>query len=1118
LPDAKSPQYADVVRAFYVGVAGLQTGADDPARQNLTKATQIAPGEPAAWADLAILALRQQNFDDAFKNADQARSLLPDNSKIEQLLGTIESKRGKAPEAIAHFQKAVSLDGGNVKALYALAEETERKGEANSNAEAEKLFNQVVAKRPSNVAAQLEVARLSGRTGDSAGLQGVVGKLTAESAGWPDEAKKQITALQQSASGNARAAALQAVFLRNTLARVGQYRQDLNEVKDPADLVGDPFTTLLRLPTPASDPAAPDLAIKFDAGTLGASAAPGDALWIGAIPLDDKSKPAIIRADTASVQVGDGAKLPFPGGKATALGPNAIIGADLNYDFKTDLIFAGAAGVRIFQQNDGGGFSDITPKAKIPANVAHGAYTVASAFDVDLDGDLDIVLGSDASAPTVLRNNGDGTFAVVNPFESVTGLKAFATTDIDADGDPDVALIDGAGKLHVFSNQRLGQYRARSLPSGLDGEFVAVTAADVNSDGAVDFVLLRSDGSILRLSDKDGGSAWDSAEIARGSSVRSPGLIAADLDNNGKVDLLTGDGEVFMGGPKAADGKEFMKLLSTAGIRSFAVTDLNGDGRLDIVGLSPANAPAVLLNHGTKNYHWQDIRVRATSTKGDQRINSFGVGGSIELRAGLLLQRQPITSPVLHFGIGDHAQANVARVIWPNGVAQAEFELKTEGEILAVQRLKGSCPWLFAWDGEKMSFVKDGSPWSAALGLSINAQKVAGIQQTEEWFRIPGASLKPRDGYYDLRITAELWETYYIDHYSLMVVDHPEGTEVYTDERFAVPAPALKMYTVGEPRSFDGARDDNGQDVSAIVKNLDRNFLDTFGRGPYQGLTRDHWVELELPQDAPATGPLYLLASGWLHPTDTTVNVAIGQNSIPQPQSLSLEVPDAHGNWKAIRKELGFPAGKMKTVVLDMSGIFQPGAPRKVRVRTNLEIYWDQLQWAAPARDQNHVQHLDLASAELRYRGYSEVKAANASSPELPDYDHVSQSGQIWRDLEGYTTRPGDVRELLEKIDGRMVIANAGDELRLRFNAPPPPPAGWKRDYIMVGAGWIKDGDFNTVYSKTVLPLPYPGMKSYAAAPGRLEDDPAYKLHPADWQNYHTRYVAPDHFNNALRN
>jgi Flp pilus assembly protein TadD len=137
LPDAGSPQYADLARAFYVGVAGLQTGADDPARQNLTRATQIAPGEPAAFADLGILALRQQNFDEAFKNADQARSLLPNSSRIEQLLGTIESKRGKAPEAIAHFQKAISLDGGNVKALYALAEETERRGEATSYADAE---------------------------------------------------------------------------------------------------------------------------------------------------------------------------------------------------------------------------------------------------------------------------------------------------------------------------------------------------------------------------------------------------------------------------------------------------------------------------------------------------------------------------------------------------------------------------------------------------------------------------------------------------------------------------------------------------------------------------------------------------------------------------------------------------------------------------------------------------------------------------------------------------------------------------------------------------------------------------------------------------------------------
>ncbi|HVV43929.1 MAG TPA: tetratricopeptide repeat protein, partial [Bryobacteraceae bacterium] len=228
LPQPSTPQYKDLVRAFYVGLAGLQTGADDPAKQNLTRATQIAPGEPASWADLAVLALRQQDFDTAFKNADQARVLLPDNSRIEELLGQIESRRGKPAEAIAHLKKAVASDPGNLKALYALAEETERQGAGNSDADAGKLFAQVLAKRPANVPAQIEVARLAARTGDANTLRNTLGRLATESASWPEEAKQQITALEQAAaSPNVRAAAVRAVFLRNTLVRVPQYRQAL---------------------------------------------------------------------------------------------------------------------------------------------------------------------------------------------------------------------------------------------------------------------------------------------------------------------------------------------------------------------------------------------------------------------------------------------------------------------------------------------------------------------------------------------------------------------------------------------------------------------------------------------------------------------------------------------------------------------------------------------------------------------------------------------------------------------------------------------------------------------------------------------------------------------------
>jgi Tfp pilus assembly protein PilF len=1101
LPDPRSQQYRDTVTAFSVGLAALQSGDDVRAQEKLHLASQLAPGEPASWANLGLLSARQQDFDAAYNNVEHARSLMPEDSRIEALLGLIEDRRGKLPEAIAHLQKAVQLDPRNAKAEFSLAEETEREGKPTSDADAEKLFAKLLEQRPDNVAAQLEVARLAAKTGDTMTLQSAVGKLSQAAASWPPEVKKQMNALRDAASGaNPRAAAVRVMYLRNTLARVPDYRKSLNEVKTPSTFVSDPFVRFLKLPAPTSMPAAPDLTLQFETKPMeGAPAEP--VLWVGAIPLDDNGAASILWANQTSVQIVGGAKLRFPGGASQTIGRNAVLGVDLNYDFRTDLVFAGAGGLAFYEQQDLNHFTDITERTHLPPNILHASYTGAWAFDVDLDGDLDIVLGANEGEPIVLRNNGDETFAVIHPFPGVNGLTGFASADVDGDGTPDVALLDRDGVLHAFTNERLGQFRPQTLRAGLNGRFLAVAPADIKGDGLLDFILLRDDGAVVRFS--------DGAQVVKAQSGGSSTLIAADFDNNGSLDLLAGDGQIFLGGAKVP-----MK----AAVVSASAVDLNGDGRLDLVGLDASGHPIELLNHGSKNYGWQKTRLRAAKASGDQRINSFGIGGEIEVRAGLLTQKQPITSQLVHFGLGDHATVDVARITWPNGVVQGEFELKADQEILATQRLKGSCPWLFAWDGTQMSFVNDGAPWSSALGLHINAQVVAGIYQTEEWFKIPAESLKPRDGFYDLRITDELWETYYIDHYSLMVIDHPEGTEVYTDERFAVPPPPLKVYTTSEPHPFLSAHDDCGADVRGVVRDVDRHYLDTFGRGPYQGLTRDHWVELELPADAPANGPLYLLATGWTHPTDATVNIAIGQNHIEQPQGLSIETPDAHGKWIVAKTNLGFPAGKMKTVVLDLSGVFRPGAPRKLRLRTNLEVYWDQLAWAAAKPDRNRTQHLALDTAELRYRGFSAVKAANPSSPELPEYDKIASSGPIWHDLEGYATRFGDVRELLEKVDDRMVIVNAGDELVLRFQAPAAPPAGWKRDFIMIGDGWIKDGDFNSVYSKTVLPLPYHGMKNYDTPPGTLENDPAYKRHPEDWLTFQTRYVTPEGFERALRN
>jgi hypothetical protein len=182
-------------------------------------------------------------------------------------------------------------------------------------------------------------------------------------------------------------------------------------------------------------------------------------------------------------------------------------------------------------------------------------------------------------------------------------------------------------------------------------------------------------------------------------------------------------------------------------------------------------------------------------------------------------------------------------------------------------------------------------------------------------------------------------------------------------------------------------------------------------------------------------------------------------------------------------------------------------------LRTNLEVYWDQIEWAQGRPDISpQVTRLAPASAELRYRGYSTISQANSSSPEIPNYNRLTGARQPWHDIEGYYTRYGDVRELLDGIDDRYVIMNAGDEMALRFQAQPAPKSGWVRDYVIAGDGWIKDGDYNSTYSRTVLPLPYHARTVYDTPPGKLEDEWVYRQHPEDWEKYHTRYVTADRF------
>src|SRR6476646_8702837 len=123
LPGRSSPQYNEIVRTFYIALAALEVGHDVAAEAKLAQFTQLAPAEPAGWANWGLLALRQKNFDVAAERLERARSLANDNSNIYYLVGLLESSRGKTPEAIAALRKSVELDPKNLITTYKLAEE-----------------------------------------------------------------------------------------------------------------------------------------------------------------------------------------------------------------------------------------------------------------------------------------------------------------------------------------------------------------------------------------------------------------------------------------------------------------------------------------------------------------------------------------------------------------------------------------------------------------------------------------------------------------------------------------------------------------------------------------------------------------------------------------------------------------------------------------------------------------------------------------------------------------------------------------------------------------------------------------------------------------------------------
>jgi hypothetical protein len=307
---------------------------------------------------------------------------------------------------------------------------------------------------------------------------------------------------------------------------------------------------------------------------------------------------------------------------------------------------------------------------------------------------------------------------------------------------------------------------------------------------------------------------------------------------------------------------------------------------------------------------------------------------------------------------------------------------------------------------------------------------------------------------------------------------------------------------------------------------MDGDYVQPFAGRIMQGVVDEWTMELDLGKlsdDAglkPANVRLFLI--GWVFPTDTSLNQAILQNpTIDPPAPPSLEVIDADGRWQTVRPFIGFPSGKTKAMVIDVSDAFLTDDYR-IRIRSGMELYWDQAFFTINESDAETVsQACELRSADLHFRGFSSrVYADNAlfrngHAPEGYDYDSVTTEPR-WNEMTGRFTRYGTATTLLEAQDDRLVVMGPGDELTVSFAVPAAPtPAGWKRDFVLYNVGWDKDADLNTVYGQSSEPYPFKAMSRYPIAPD--ESQPSSQEYQQYMRDFQTREYIPYRFRDAVR-
>jgi len=1069
---AADANLAAAVRPNNLGVAYMnqQRGDDALAQFKLAIAADPALAVPHLNAGIVLLVL--QRLPESKIELEKAAKIDPANPRVWYNLGLLERAQSNCDASIDDFQQVVKLDPNSADGHYFLGSCYLEK---QNFAQAADQYRQAIHLNNMHPSAEFGLARALQRGGD------------------PAQAKVHL-----------------ARFEHITHEKLGPVM---------APTYGDQGAySLAQEIKSASPPVGPMLPIAFANVALDkSSATPANPSELGGglclIDLEGKGKPDLIalganriETDNAISYYRHNAAGGFEPASAEKLGlaakGRAIACAvgDFDNDTHPDLAIAMADRVILYRNNGDGTFADVTEKSGI-AQLNHPAGLTF--IDFDHDGDVDLfVTGSpqeNSTTPNVLwRNNGNRTFTEWTAPAALGGAGHTVSamlSDLNNDRAVDFVVAGDEG-VTLYFNPREGNFLAQPLyPKAELPPAVGLAILDYNKDGWMDIAVTHSGAPGLTLWKNLDGKHFERVPLPISDAKQAWGVTPIDVDNDGWIDLAavveTPQGNQLRVLRNKGDGT-FEDATASLGLanplsaaaRGLVALDADGDGDADLL-VSALNGPPFLLRNdgGNKN------RSVLIDLQGNAD-NKTAIGTKVEIFAGGLWQKWEVPGASGYLGqgpgnilagLGDWDQPVIVRLLWPTGVPQDELNIASKGEadVKELDRRGSSCPVVFAWNGEKYEFITD-TIGAAVIGHWVSPY-THNIPDPDEWVKVDGAQLQPKSGYLSLRLGEPMEEVNFVDQARLVAIDHPANSEVFPNERFKNDPPFAEQKTIFTAHSHPvaAAYDANGNDVTATVAKVDRQYVRDFTNLPYAGFANTHTLTLDLGPWSPGK-PLRLLLRGFIEYFSATSLYSAWQAGLsPISPYVEAQMPD--GSWKKIVDDMGFPAGLPRTIVTDLTGHMPAGATR-IRITTNLQIYWDQILVSNEADQPSLVKQTEvpLASASLGFRGYPRQIDGATPGDLAYHYDEASATGPFVRQRGPYT-RYGDVTPLLNAIDDRFVIFGSGEDIDVEFDASKLPalPAGWKRDYFFYANGFVKDMDYYEAMPFTVAAMPFHAMSGY---------------------------------------